>query len=39
LLIYQESEQHKGDMFTKRLDPAKFERAMFELLGMTRGVL
>jgi hypothetical protein len=37
-LLYEESEHHKGDIFTKRLEPWKFERAMVELLGMTRGV-
>ena len=27
-LVYQETSSHKGDMFTKRLDPSAFERAL-----------
>ena len=28
ILQYQPSGEHKGDMFTKRLDPASFEAAV-----------
>ena len=27
-LVYQETSSHKGDMFTKRLGPSAFERAL-----------
>jgi hypothetical protein len=30
-LVYQESALHKGDVFTKRLEPAKFETAVLRL--------
>jgi hypothetical protein len=32
---YQVSELHKGDVFTKKLAPGPFERAITELLGMS----
>ena len=34
-LVYQETSSHKGDMFTKRLDPCAFERAM-TLINLVR---
>jgi hypothetical protein len=38
-LVYEESTRHKGDIFTKKLEPWKFERAMTELLNMKRATL
>jgi hypothetical protein len=35
-LQYLESERHKGDVFTKKLVPLKFEFAVEQLLGMRR---
>ena len=34
-LVYQETSSHKGDMFTKRLDPNAFERAL-TLINLVR---
>ena len=34
-LLYQETASHKGDMFTKRLDPVAFERAL-TLINLVR---
>ena len=34
-LLYQETSSHKGDMFTKRLDPITFERAL-TLINLVR---
>ena len=34
-LVYQETSSHKGDMFTKRLDPSAFERAL-TLINLVR---
>ena len=34
-LLYQETSSHKGDMFTKRLDPIAFERAL-TLINLVR---
>ena len=34
-LVYQETSAHKGDMFTKRLDPCAFERAL-TLINLVR---
>ena len=34
-LVYQEASSHKGDMFTKRLDPSAFERAL-TLINLVR---
>ena len=34
-LVYQETYSHKGDMFTKRLDPNAFERAL-TLINLVR---
>ena len=34
-LVYQETSSHKGNMFTKRLDPNVFERAL-TLINLVR---
>ena len=34
-LVYQETSSHKGDMFTKRIDPNAFERAL-TLINLVR---
>ena len=34
-LVYQETSSHKGDMFTKRLEPSQFERAL-EMINLVR---